>query len=181
MPARRFLLLFNTPPRCPCSCSCPMPQLPASFLAAVIALVKTLIKGELGQALGGVFFPHPAVRSRSGCQPALALASDLHLHLATPQTPPHHHHHHRGDRHPGWLPSHPHRPHMARAEAGQFERTMARGWAAAIKQLWHESDPKRLRRCRRCQVITGSRCSDSTRMFLNVFKFNFIESVVPFN
>lgn len=102
----------------------------------MIALVKTLIKGELGQALGGVFFSS-AVRSRSGCQPALALAADLHLNPATPQTPPHRRHH--GDRRPGWLPSHPHRPHMARAEAGQFERTMARGWAAAIKQLWHES------------------------------------------
>jgi len=58
MPARRFLLLFNTrlqlllprlrlrPPS--------HPILPPISFGCVIAMVKTLIKGELGQALGGV-------------------------------------------------------------------------------------------------------------------------------
>lgn len=101
----------------------------------MIALVKTLIKGELGQALGGVFFIRRSEPERlSTC---IGSRRGFASESGHPQTPPHRRHH--GDRRPGWLPSHPHRPHMARAEAGQFERTMARGWAAAIKQLWHES------------------------------------------
>lgn len=106
----------------------PPPSNPAPLISVgcVIAMVKTLIKGELGQALGGVspfgaavnlhwlwIWSPPSNASSSSSAPSSsssASAARLRSHCAHTWPGP-----------------------------GQFERTKARGWAAAIKQLWHES------------------------------------------
>lgn len=124
MPARRFLLLFNTRAAAP----------PSSTVQSCTPHFRRLCD------CNGENFNQRRTRSGlgwsfavwSGCQPALA------LNLVTPSNA----------SSSSSAPSSSSSASAARLRShcahtwpgpGQFERTKARGWAAAIKQLWHES------------------------------------------